>query len=84
MNREKIREWEDEVNRLAVETDHLNELLTLELRKFWEGEAYEACLRESKDNRELVQQAVQDHRKVIEACSSSGDVAESLPLDFLL
>ena len=59
MNGEKVREWAEELDRLAVECEHLHELLTAQLGLFWTGDAYEACLRESKDNKEVVQQAIQ-------------------------
>ena len=65
MNGEKVREWAEELDRLAVECEHLHELLTSQLGLFWTGDAYEACLRESKDNKEIVQQAIQDHRQMI-------------------
>lgn len=84
MNGEKVREWAEELDRLAVECEHLHELLTAQLGLFWTGDAYEACLRESKDNKEVVRQAIQDHRQMIVECSTPREPAPGLPLDFLL
>lgn len=84
MNEEKIREWSEELDRLAAECEQLHELLTSQLGQFWTGAAYEACLRESKDNKEIIQQALQDHRQMIGDCSAPRGQTSSLPLDFLL
>lgn len=84
MNEEKIKEWSEELNQLAMECEHLHELLTLQLGQFWTGTAYEACLRESKDNKEIIQQALQNHRQMIGNCMAPRVQASSLPMDFLL
>lgn len=79
-----IRQWAEEVDRFCAEAEHMHLLLTSELGKFWEGEAYEACLRESRDNRELVLTAVNAYRAKMEELDHGTGGGDALPSDFLL
>ena len=79
-----IRQWAEEVDRFCAEAEHMHLLLTSELGKFWEGEAYEACLRESRDNRELVLTAVNAYRAKMEELDRRAGGGDALPSDFLL
>ena len=60
MSRAKITALMQEIDTLASEAEYLHELLTTEVGKHWLGEAQEACLRESGDNREAALQAMQN------------------------
>lgn len=84
MNDSVIREWEEEVNRFAVEADHLHQFLTAELGKYWDGPAFEACQRESNDNRELALEAIQICRDLIGECGHFENNNLSLSSDILL
>ena len=79
-----IRQWAEEVDRFCAEAEHMHLLLTSELGKFWEGEAYEACLRESRDNRELVLTSVNAYRAKMEELDRRAGGGDALPSDFLL
>lgn len=79
-----VREWAEEIDRFAVEAEHLDRLLTVELGKYWKGDAYNACLRESRDNREFALEVIKAYRdKMDEICCRCGET-ETLPSDFLL
>lgn len=84
MNGVNIRQWAEEVDRFCAEAEHMHLLLTSELGKFWEGEAYEACMRESRDNRELVLTAVNAYRAKMEELDRRAGGGDALPSDFLL
>ena len=78
------KQWAEELDRFCAEAEHLHLLLTSELGKYWEGDAYEACLRESRDNRELILEAVHAYRTKMEELGHSVGGGEELPSDFLL
>lgn len=90
MSRAKITELMQEIDALASDADYLHELLTTEAGKHWLGEAEEACLRESGDNREAALQAIAAYRAWAEEAAEhvrpipDPDDRPALSLDFLL
>ena len=90
MSRAKITALMQEIDTLASEAEYLHELLTTEVGKHWLGEAQEACLRESGDNREAALQAIDAYRTWAEEAAEffgpppGPDDKAALSLDFLL
>ena len=62
MSMEKVMELTHELSALSEDAKYLHELLTTEVRKHWKGDAAQACLRESSDNRETAVQAIEEYR----------------------
>lgn len=70
MSMEKVMELTHELRALSEDAGHLHELLTAEVRKYWKGDAAQACLRESSDNRETAVQAIEEYRAWVETLAA--------------
>jgi aryl-alcohol dehydrogenase-like predicted oxidoreductase len=61
----------------------LDELLTAGLAGFWSGPAFDACQAESRDNREIMLEAIGRFRSMLEECSGTESGPATLPADIL-
>lgn len=95
MSMEKVMELTHELRALSEDAGYLHELLTAEVRKYWKGDAAQACLRESSDNRETAVQAIEEYRAWVEELAAfyqpipgnnkgSAQKEAALPESFLL
>ena len=73
-----------ELDLFTVEAAQLDSLLTTELGKSWRGTAFEACRMESRDNREIMLEAIGRFRSLLEEDPVREIEPETLPSDILL
>ena len=80
---QKIIQLFNELDLFSAEAAQLDTLLTMELGSFWRGPAYEACRMESRDNREIMLEAIGRYRSMLEEHFIKEIEPETLPSDIL-
>ena len=82
-DQQKIAALYKELDLLSAEAEQLDELLTAGLAGFWSGPAFDACQAESRDNREIMLEAIGRFRSMLEECSGTESGPATLPADIL-
>ena len=79
-----INEFDEEFARLCFQAERLHHLFTAKIGESWSGDAFDACLRESRDNDELALRLVNRFKSVKKLIGTSTDPNTELPSDILL
>lgn len=66
-DQQKIAALYKELDLFSAEAEQLDELLTAGLAGFWSGPAFDACQAESRDNREIMLEAIGRFRSMLES-----------------
>ncbi len=72
-----------ELDLFSEEAAQLDALLTAELAKFWAGPAFDACQAESRDNREIMLEAIGRYQSMLEEYAAEETETTTLPTDLL-
>lgn len=80
----KINEFEEEWIRLRLQTERLHELMTSKIGESWNGDAFDACRRESRDNHELMLILLDQFKSILDMTEGKTKNSGELPSDFLL
>lgn len=79
-----INEYEEEYARLSLQAERLHDLLTAKIVEEWSGDAFNACCRESQENKEQMAELLDFFKRVQIISGSGSNYKESLPENILI